>query len=163
MLIIINEFPTHIAKTNNKVAPNKMVKINNQTIYNGSLNRFSRNIVMNNLHNYILKQIKPYKKGFLNESRVYPIDINLIFYTVENHGSISMRNHKICWKYPKKNYLPNWDIENLATIWIKAINDSLVIGGFIPDDNITYINKISYKYKKVKNLEDRKIEIYLDE
>lgn len=158
-IISISNFPTHIAKTNNKTKSNKMIKVNNQAIYNSNLNRFSRNIVMKNLHNYLIKEIKPYKETFLRESYRPPFEIEITIFTVINHGSISMRDHKISWKYPTEDYIPNWDIENLATIWIKAICDSLVMLKIIPDDNISYINKISYKFKEVENLTDRKLVI----
>lgn len=159
MKIIIKEFPTHIARTNNKVAANKMIKINNQSIYNSNLNRFARNIVMDNLHNYLSKLFKPYLSIYKREPPAFPLKITVNFYTVINHGSISMRSGKLCWKYPKKNYIPNWDIENLATIWIKAICDTLVKCKFFPDDNVKYLSSISYNYYEIEKLEDRKIEI----
>lgn len=154
--IILEKFPTHIAKTNNKFAPNKMIKLNNQAIYNGALNRFARNIVMTNLHNYVIKEIKTDLQPPLE---TFPLWLVIEIHTVKNHGSISMRKGKICWKAPELDYKPNWDIENLASIWVKAINDSLTMCGIIPDDNIEYINQISYKFVKVKNLDDRKIVI----
>ena len=157
--IVIENFPTHIAKTNNKTKANKMVKLNNQAIYNSNLNRFSRNTVMQNLHKYLASQIKPYKKTFLREGTQYPIKLEIVIHTVKNHGSIQMRNHKLCWKYPTEDYIPNWDIENLATIWIKAICDTLVSLKMIPDDNINYLSSISYKFKEVKDLDKRKLEI----
>lgn len=163
MIIILNKFPTHIAKTDNKIASNKMIKINNQAIYNGALNRFARNIVMKNLHDYISKNLLLYKHLYKRESHSFPMNIKVIIYTVINHGNISMRSGKLIWKLPEEDYKPNWDIENLASIWIKAINDSLTLTGFIPDDNISYINSISYEYIEVKDFEDRKIEIHLDE
>lgn len=159
MKIILKEFPTHIEKTNNKVAPNKMLKVNNQAIYNGYINRFTRNIVMSNLHNYIKDVLKLYKPLILKETICYPISIKIIIYTVKNHGNISMRNGKLCWKPAKIDYKPNWDIENLASIWIKAISDSLVQIKILPEDNIDYINKISYEYREIEDIKDRQIVI----
>ena len=98
MKIILKEFPIHIAKSDNKHAPNKMVKLNNQNIYSGALNRFGRAIVIKNLHEYIISQIP---KGFKIDN--YPVKIHYLFRTVRNHGSISMRKHKTCWKPQKKN------------------------------------------------------------
>lgn len=157
MKIIVEEFPTHIAKTNNKVAPNKMIKLNNQAIYNSNLNRFARNIVMTNMHEYLRGVFKPYRSDFKKSDTQYPIKIKLTVYTVINHGSISMRKGKICWRYPKSGYIPNWDIENLATMWLKAICDVLVGMKFIPDDNIKYVSGIEYEYKEVEHLDDRKL------
>jgi len=158
MKITLKQFPTHIAKTNNKIAPNKMLKINNQAIYNGYVNRFTRNIVMNNLHNYLIPIFKVF-----SSSPFYslPIKVTVNIYTVKNHGSISMRKGKLCWKPAKASYIPNWDIDNLASIWIKAINDSLVKSKLLPDDTIEYIKGGCYNYHEVKDIKDRKIEIII--
>lgn len=153
MRIIIKKFPTHIAKTRNKVAPDKFIKVNNQSIYNSNLNRFARNIVMSNLHSYLEPILKPFKGCF----RDFPVKVTVSIYTVKNHGSISRRGGKICWKPATKTYKPNWDIENLATIWIKAINDSLTKEGIIPDDNIMFIDEIRYKYHEVSHIDKRKL------
>lgn len=160
---IIKEFPTHIAKTNNKVAPNKMIKINNQAIYNSNLNRFARNIVMSNMHNYIKSQLMPYKPFIKKSKKQFKsLSIHLEINTVINHGSISMRGNKLNWKKAMGNYVPNWDIENLATIWLKALIDSLVQIGLIPDDNVKYVKKISYEFKEIEMLEDRYFKIIIN-
>ena len=127
--IVIPEFLTHVEKTDNKVAPNKFVKINNQTIYNGAITRFTRN----------------------------PVKIKFIIKTVLNHGSISRRNGKINWKKVGKNYVPNWDIENLSSIWIKCINDVLVKKRILVDDNVKFIKKISYEFEEVDDISEREI------
>lgn len=163
MVIEIPEFPTHIAKTDNKIAPNKMMKINNQAIYNGAINRFSRAIVMNNLHNYLALQVQPYLAAFQREPPVFPICVDLEVHTVLNHGHISMRKGKTCWKPASPTYEPGWDVENLASIWIKALNDVFTRLGFIKDDNVKYISCVSYRFEEVRNLEDRKLVIKIDE
>lgn len=151
MKIIFKQFPTHIAKTNNARAPNKYVKINNQSIYNSNLNRFSRNIAVGNLHKYVIDIIP---KGFKAPT---PSKIHFVFKTPINHGSISRRNGIISWKPAKESYIPNWDIENLATLWVKVINDGLVKSGALPDDSVRYITGISYEFLPVENLKDREI------
>lgn len=158
MRITIRQFPTHIAKTKNKVAPDKYIKINNQSIYNSNLNRFARNIVMSNLHAYLEPIFKPFA-GLITD---FPVKVTIHIYTVENHGSISRRKGKTIWKPVKVGYIPNWDIENLASIWIKAINDTLTKCEVIPDDNIAYINNINYKYHKVNDIKDRKLIIEIE-
>ena len=155
-MIILEEFPTHIAKTNNKIAPNKMLKINNQAIYNGFISRFTRNIVVNNMKDYVKSNIS---KNL--QIHNFPVYIEFHIYTVRNHGSISMRNGKVCWKPSKKDYKPNWDIENLATAWIKVICDSLIDLKIIPDDNVEFVKGISYKFIEVEQLQDRKIKIII--
>tara|TARA_R110000851_G_scaffold78000_5_gene172070 strand:+ start:9930 stop:10406 length:477 start_codon:yes stop_codon:yes gene_type:complete len=150
--ITLNEFPTHMAYTDNKYAPNKMKKLNNQSIYNGALNRFSRATVMKNMHEYITSQIP---KG--SKVTNYPVKVHYLFRTVRNHGSISMRSGKLCWKKPKDDYKSNWDIQNLAMIWMKAVDDACQKAGVIVDDNSDYINGEQFDLEFVENLEDREI------
>lgn len=163
MVIEIPLFPTHIARSDNKFAPNKMQKINNQAIYNGSLNRFARAIVMNNLHDYLAVHMHTYLPAFLRSGVQFPVCVELEVHTVINHGDISMRKGKTCWKPAKPGYEPGWDIENLASIWIKALNDVFTRSKFIPDDNVKYIDCVGYKFEQVKTLEDRKLVIKIDE
>lgn len=158
---ICKEFPTHVAKTNNKVAPNKMLKINNQAIYNGYINRFTRNIVIGNMHRWLEKALGKSSSHKLDTS-LFPVTVTVNIYTVKNHGSISMRSGTVRWKPAKASYKPNWDIDNLATIWIKAICDVLTKEGIIPDDNISYIKGIRYNYFEVEDIKDRKIEIIIN-
>lgn len=163
MVISIPQFITHVAKTDNKYAANKMMKINNQAIYNGAINRFTRAIVMNNLHDYLKSCLDSYLPLFSRESIAFPVCVHLEIRTVINHGDISMRKGKICWKEAKEDYEPGWDIENLASIWIKALNDVFTQSKFIPDDNVKYIDCVGYKFVEVKNLEDRELIIKINE
>jgi len=160
--ITLNEFPTHIAKTNNKIKANKMLKINNQAIYNGFIGRFTRNIVINNLHDYLSIEIGRYVPGLIRKKIELPVNITVDIYTVINHGSISMRSGKLCWKPAKASYEPTWDIDNLATIWIKCINDVLVKEGVLPDDNVSCISGMRYNFIEVQDLKDRKLEITIE-
>ena len=59
--IILEKFPTHVAKTDNKVAPNKYWKINSQGVYNGAIQRFTRAIIIKNMHEYIISQFANHK------------------------------------------------------------------------------------------------------
>lgn len=158
----LKEFPTHVAKTNNKVAPNKMLKINNQAIYNGYVNRFARNIVIGNMHSWLIGELRKQKPYTLPMMKSFPIDVTITIYTVRNHGSISMRSGTVRWKPVTKAYVPNWDIDNLATIWVKTINDVLTKEEIIPDDNIDYIRSCKYKYVEVSDIKNRKIIITIN-
>lgn len=160
--IIIPEFITHVAKTQNKVADDKYVKINNNTIYSGTINRFTRAKVVENLHNYIISYLPKLDiKSLLNDDEKF-IRLEFTFKTVINHGSISRRKGVTIWKPVKPNYVPNWDIENLASLWIKVFNDSLIIKGMIKDDSVDLVRTISYTYEECNNLNEReiKLEIY---
>lgn len=153
MIFVLDKFPTHIAYTKGKNP--KFVKINYQNIYNGRVHTFSRAIMIGNLHEYI--------KGAIPEGT--PIGENLReiieVYTVINHDSISRRksgeDYIIYWKKPVENYIPKWDIENLASIWSKVINDTLQELNYLHDDNITYIKEITYRFIPVEDLDSRKI------
>ena len=157
--IRLKEFPTHLPTTNNKKAPDKYAKLNYQSIYNGSINRFGRANLMNALHSYFMSKInKKYK------IKNFPIKIHYIIKTVINHGDIRRnKNGKISWKYPSKNYIPTWDIENLANIWIKGGNDSLTKAKIIPDDSVEFLLGTSHEFIQVNSFKDREIIIKIEE
>lgn len=154
--IKLKDFPLHVSYTNNKKASNKFIKVNNQSVYNGKINRFSRATVMENLKIWFLRYFP--KKLKIEK---FPVKIHYIFKTVINHGDISRRNNKLIWKYPSEDYVPRWDIENLASIFIKSGNDSLVRAKILPDDSIKYVNGISYEFIKVDDINDREIIIQI--
>ena len=156
--VIIPKFITHIPKTNNKVAPNKYIKINNQLIYNSNLNRFARNIVINNMHNYLINYIKENNLKLDNPPYQVAVDI----YVPINYGNVSRRKKKgvpyISWKEPTKDYEPTWDIGNLGEIWLKTFEDSLQISGAIKNDNIEYVYSHGpTTWIKVNTLDERKL------
>lgn len=150
--ISLKEFPTHLPYTKNKKAPDKFIKLNFQAIYNGKINRFTRAILMDNLHKYVMSQVP--KKTRVSH---YPVKIEYIFKTVINHGDISRRNGKLIWKYPSNKYVPGWDIENLANIWIKGGNDALVNANVLIDDSVNYVLGTSHEVQFVDDLKDREI------
>ena len=155
--IKIEKFITHIPKTNNKIAPNKYIKINNQLIYNSNLNRFQRNIVVNNLHDYLINYINKELPKLTNP----PYQISLDIYAPINYGTVSRRKRKdipyISWKYPEKNYKPNWDIDNLGDIWLKVFKDALQLSEVLENDNVTFV-KINGPtiFHKIENFDNRK-------
>lgn len=146
---------THIAKTNNKVAPDKMFKINNQALYSQSLNRFARAVVVDNLHNYVIPFLS-------NETTIKKVHhIMYLLKTVRNHGDVRLYKGKLSWKKPKEDYIPTWDVNNLLDIWIKTGNDSLVLAGVVIDDNVSVINLTSYKVEFVDDIGDISLSIIL--
>lgn len=157
--IIIPQFITHIAKTNNKKAPNKYIKINNQLIYNSNLNRFARNIVVNNLHDYLIDYInKQLKFKLINP----PYQVGLDVYVPINYGDISRRTKKgvpyICWKKPKEDYVPSWDIDNLGDLWLKVFKDALQLSGVLENDHVGFIIANGPTiFHQINDLKDRKL------
>jgi hypothetical protein len=150
---------SHVAFTDNKLKANRMMKINGQTIYNGAINKFTRAIVVENMHYYFVYNIPEEMRG-LELTKVKTIEY--IFHTVINHGNISRRNGKRIWKEAKKDYVPNWDVNNLADIWIKTGNDSLTIGKVISDDNAGVINRTIYSCKYVDHIDDLELEVIIN-
>jgi len=153
IIIEIPEFWTHCNKS-----ANKYQKINNQGIYSGSIHRFTRAKIVDDLHKYLTSYMIPY----VGHNITVVKQITYKIYTVKNHGSISMRSGKLCWKPVTKSYKASWDIENLASLWIKVGNDTLVLNGIIIDDNVDVLKKISYEFIEVQDITNRKIEIIID-
>jgi len=149
---------THVAYTNNKSAKNKYWKINGQAIYDGSVNKFKRAIIVENMHHFIINSLDD---SLLNLKIDKVINMRYIFNTVKNHGSISRRGDKTCWKPAKKDYKSNWDIYNLASFWIKTIDDALVEAGVLVDDNTDVINEAAYKKVEVDHIDDLELEIII--
>jgi Holliday junction resolvase RusA-like endonuclease len=153
----MKEFPTHLPYTNNKVAPNKYIKINGQSIYNGKLNRFSRNILIGNMHDYLMNNLTNIK------ITDYPIRVELIINTVINHDLVQRRFNKkinefiVNWKKPEDNYKPSNDIDNVSWVWIKTFFDALHKSGVIEDDNLRYIKGYSVDFNEVKEFIDRSL------
>jgi hypothetical protein len=158
-LVIKMPLITHIAYTQNKIAADRMMKINGQRIYDGSLNKFKRAIVVENMHYYVVYNL-PDEALNLNIKKVK--SIAYIFHTVINHGNISRKKNGMrIWKKAAANYVPNWDIENLSSIWVKTGNDALVIGKVISDDNVGVIQKVMYGFNEVEDVDDLELEIII--
>ena len=58
-------------------------------------------------------------------------------------------------------YKSNWDIYNLASFWIKTIDDSLVEAGVLVDDNTDVIKEARYKMVEVDHIDDLELEIII--
>lgn len=156
LTITFNEFPTHIAKTNNKIKENKFTKVNNQSIYSGTLHFQQRAVVVENLKKYVEGQLPSLKEPIA--SSIKPL---YKFYTVINHGDIKRVKGQIQWNPPKVDYSPNWDIQNLAFLWMKTIDDALQDKGIIKNDNVAYVKGGSYDFIEIENYEQRKIVVDL--
>ena len=122
IVIVIPEFLIHVAKSKSTY-----LKINNNAIYSGNMHRFTRAKIVKDLHNYLTPYLKPFKGLNINS----PVHITYNIYTVLNHGSISLRGGVLRWKPVKKGYKPTWDLENLASLWVKVGNDTLTLENVI--------------------------------
>ena len=149
---------THVAITNNKKAKNKYWKINNQALYSGSLNQFSRAIMVENMHHFM---INSFDSSIFDLKLEEIYSIHYVFNTVRNHGAVTRRLGKICWKPVKDEYKSNWDLNNISDIWIKTGNDALVLAGVLVDDNTDVINKTMYQMKIVDHIDDLELQIII--
>lgn len=149
---------THIPYTQNKKAKDKYWKINNQAIYNGSVNTFKRAVIVENMHRYIMHAL-PSEVFDLKIEKT--IEINYVFNTVINHGDISRRSEKLCWKPAKEEYQVTWDLNNVSDFWIKTGNDALVLAGVLIDDNAGVIKKTSYEFNIVEHIDDLELQIFI--
>jgi hypothetical protein len=157
-IVISMPLLTHVSKTDNKKTPNKYWKINNQALYSGTLNQFSRAIVVEKLHHYMINSFKS-EIFDLKIEKIF--SIHYVFYTVRNHGAITRRLGKISWKPVTETYKSNWDLNNISDIWIKTGNDALVLAGVLVDDNTDVIDKTMYQMKVVDHIDDLELEIII--
>lgn len=151
---IVLEFPefiTHIPQNKNT-----WVKIGYNKIH-ASMHFAARSALVAAMHGYIEKHIDD------NLTIQAPIETRLIVYAPINFGNVKLvkdattGKRKISWKPAPQGYKPNWDIGNLALIWLKCLDDVLIKKGIIPDDTVEYLRKTSYEFVPVANLKDRKL------
>lgn len=155
-MLILNKFPTHIAKTNNKTKPNKYWKINSQAIYSGVIGRFQRAIIVNNLHKYIIDKLSQQELPIITS----PVQLVLRIYIPINYSDVRRRKDgTLSWNIPKEDYIPNNDEDNIRWIWEKTIKDSLTKLGVWEDDSLQWCIGTDSKVIFVDDIEKRKIKI----
>lgn len=149
---------THIACSQNKIAKDRYWKINNQAIYNGSVDRFKRAVIVDNMHKYIISHIP---ESVFNRQLKKVISISYHFYTVINHGDISRRTEQIRWKPAKIDYQVRWDLKNMADFWEKVGDDTLTLAGVIQDDNASVIQDSRRKITFVNDISELRLDILI--
>jgi len=145
------EFITHIP-----VSKNNWVKIGYNKIH-ASVHYTTRAALVAAMHGFIEKHIPD------NLSIDTPVETKLTVYAPVNYGVMKMikdkktGKRKTSWNPPADNYKPNWDIGNLALIWIKCLDDVLIKKGILPDDTIEFLRRTQYEFIPVSNLKNRKL------
>lgn len=154
--ITIDEFPTHMPYTKNKRAPDRYMKITNQSVYSGTMDRFSRAVLVSNMHDFVISHI-PKNFGKFKT----PVKMVVEFHVVRNHSTIRRmkKDGSYMWKPADANYEANWDDDNLAFLWIKTIKDAISKYGAWPDDNVEHCRGCDWDTIFVDKLEDMKIVI----
>ena len=145
------EFITHIP-----VSKNNWVKIGYNKIH-ASVHYTTRAALVAAMHGYIEKHIPD------NLSIDTPVETKLTVYAPVNYGVMKMikdkktGKRKTSWNPPADDYKPNWDIGNLALIWIKCLDDVLIKKGILPDDTVEFLRRTQYEFVPVSNLRNRKL------
>jgi hypothetical protein len=145
------EFITHIP-----VSKNKWVKIGYNKIH-ASVHYTTRAALVAAMHGYIEKHIPN------NLTIEAPVETKLTVYAPVNYGVMKMIKDKVTgkrkmsWKPAADDYKPNWDIGNLALIWLKCLDDVLIKKGILPDDTIEFLQRTTYEFVPVANFKDRKL------
>jgi|TARA_S200002703_G_scaffold113605_1_gene99112 hypothetical protein len=145
------EFITHIP-----VSKKNWVKIGYNKIH-ASVHYTTRAALVAAMHGYIEKHIPD------NLSIDTPVETKLTVYAPINYGVMKMikdketGRRKTSWKPAADDYKPNWDIGNLALIWIKCLDDVLIKKGILPDDTVEFLRRTQYEFVPVSNLKNRKL------
>lgn len=145
------EFITHIPQSKSV-----WIKIGYNKIH-ASAHYTTRAALVAAMHGYIEKHIPP------NLTIQGPIETKLTVYAPLNFGNMKMVMDKetnkrvVQWKPAPEGYKPNWDIGNLALIWLKCLDDVLIKKGILPDDTVEYLQRTTYEFIPVANLKDRKL------
>ena len=147
--IEINQFPTHI-----HISKNKIQKISGNSIYSG-MHPMVRSKLFHMMHDFLLQYIPD---GY---NVLTPISLDIKFYVPINYGDVRFikKNNAVSWKVPPADYVPRWDIDNLAWPWNKAILDVLVKKFIIEDDTVEQVQSVRYHFFPCETLEERKIVI----
>ena len=145
------EFITHIP-----VSKKNWVKIGYNKIH-ASVHYTTRAALVAAMHGYIEKHIPD------NLSIDTPVETKLTVYAPINYGVMKMikdketGRRKTSWKPAADDYKPNWDIGNLALIWIKCLDDVLIKKGILPDDTVEFLRRTQYEVVPISNLKNRKL------
>lgn len=152
------EFPKFI--THIPTSKNKAIKIGYNQLYS-SPHYTVRSALVNAMHGYIEKNIPD------NLDIKSPLQTHLSICVPVNYGNVKRirdrktGRYKINWKPARDDYKPNWDLDNLAMVWIKCLNDVIKKKGVIKEDTIEFIKKTTYEYVEVKTLDERKLIYHL--
>jgi hypothetical protein len=145
------EFITHIPKNKKE-----WIKIGYNKIH-ASVHYTTRAALVAAMHGYIEKHIPE------NLTIQGPVETILTVYAPINFGNMKMiidkdtGKRKVSWKEAPIDYKPNWDIGNLALIWLKCLDDVLIKKGILPDDTVEHLRRTTYEFTPVTSLKDRKL------
>lgn len=152
LTIEVRDFPTHIP-----MSSKTWVKVNVNNVY-GAVNYHVRDKLVRHLKAFLKGQIP--KSVYFTK---FPLKVYMEMHLPINYGTVRRRktDGKIMWNPPTKDYVVNWDYDNIVDAWYKTLQDSLTSSGIIPNDTVSHIDEKHQKYIPCKTLEERKIVIKL--
>jgi len=189
--ITLHQFPTHVKLSDKRRAKKdkegnitnpraagtpKFQKINFQYLYDGSAHGTTRQKMIKHMHHYINKQIRNVDTIDMDANK--PLVIRGMLYAPINFGSVRTQNGNVIIKDPPEGYVPNWDMINFGTIWVKAFEDcisgdemdskgeTIIRPRIIPDDHCGYVSGTGeMRVRFIEKFSQRKIvfNIYQDD
>ena len=154
-----DHFDTHAAYTDNKHKRNKYIKVGGNSVMYGSLQRFSRAVVVDNLHGYLL----PVCEACMDAAREAYIDpsasdwdLTMYFAVHKGYGSVAMRRTKqgIVMGGGDDSQRANWDIDN-QWIWAKMFLDTCQLTGLLAQDTVDVVRSINKVHVQTPSFADR--------
>lgn len=147
--MVVPQFPTHI-----RISKNRYQKVSGNALYSG-LHRAIRHKMFTSMHDFLMGKIPDGNAVFS------PVTISFRFYVPINYGDVRYisKTQKLIWHPPEPNYIPRWDVDNLAWPWIKAVLDTLVKKMVIENDTVEQVQSIQYQFIPCEHLDQRKLVI----
>lgn len=165
VMITLRRPPSHVCIAKRKMKADKHIKIGGQQIYNGRLHHNSRAVAMNEMHKYLMQSFSVVRNLIYTSQLVMPKRTKLfvVFGLPVDYGNVALRMTKQGFKFTGGDGSSpcNWDLDNLAWIWNKAIQDELVHQRILDSDTAQQLSGLSYQWVQVPHFKDRYIRILL--
>jgi hypothetical protein len=148
------EFPQFI--THIPLSQKVWVKIGYNKIH-ASVHYTTRAALVAAMHGYIEKHIPE------NLTIQGPVETKLTVFAPLNFGTMKMvldkqtKKRRVSWNPAPPGYKPNWDIGNLALIWLKCLDDVMVKKGILPDDTVEHLQRTTHEYIPIDDFANRKL------
>lgn len=155
-----SRFPTHARVSRNKTKVDRFVKVNGQRIYDGSLTRFSRAYVIDDLHSLLeepLLVLLARMDATAGRITAGAWHSELILGLPRGYGEVKRRTTKkrgVVIEGGEKATRATFDVDN-QWIWRKVFQDACVKLGLLDTDTVERIQRTSNDVRFVPTLADR--------
>ena len=153
------KFSTHVQMSNNKYKANRYVKVNGQSIYNGSVGRYNRATIKSELSRNMSPGLLLMKEAMFKEGLSLvdsSISVKLYFGANAGYGDVKMRKTKEGLRILSGDECKNirYDLDN-QWIWGKVFLDELQAKGIVRNDTADRIFKNTIEHVPVDSFSDR--------